>query len=253
VNATLASTRCDAVVELNLHEVHLWWVDVRVGAQMQQHLSGLLQQDERDRAARFHFAPDRRRFIVARAALRSVLAGYMRIQADRINFQHGPCGKPWIASNALRFNTSHSGDWALVAVSSDHELGVDVERVDSTRADRDLARRFFAPAEVAELESLPASERVMGFFNCWTRKEAFIKATGEGLQRPLDSFQVALGPTRTASLVQVDGKHNTRWRMWSIEAPVGYASALVADGNQGSPRAFQWRPDVAVRVSRYAS
>jgi len=254
VNAALASTRRSGDIVLAAGEIHLWWIDVRVGVQMQQQLSGLLQQDERDRAARFYFEPDRRRFVVARAAMRSVLAGYLNVQAERISFQHGPCGKPWIAANALRFNGSHSGNWALLAVSSDQELGVDVERVDSARADRGLARRFFAPAEVTELENLPVSERVRGFFNCWTRKEAFIKATGEGLQRPLDSFQVSLGPRRTACLLQVDGKRNTRWCMWSLEAPAGYTSALVVDG--GAPRALQvlrWLPDATVPAARQAS
>lgn len=238
---------------LGAGEVHVWWIDVRFDARTQQHLAGLLEQHERDRAARFRFAPDRRRFVAARAALRSVLAGYLNDQADRICFQSGPYGKPRIASNALRFNASHSGDWALVAVSCDRELGVDVERLEPARAEGALARRFFAPGEVTELESLPASERVRGFFNCWTRKEAFIKATGQGLQRPLDSFQVSLAPERAPALLRVDGTSNTRWRLWSLDAPGGYAAALVVDGGRCALRVFRWLPDAAAVVSRRAS
>jgi 4'-phosphopantetheinyl transferase len=161
-------------------------------------LAGLLSADERQRAERFVFQRDRRRYTVARARLRQLLGERLGAAPESLQFAYNRHGKPALARRPgerdLRFNVSHCGEVAAYAFTEGREVGVDVEEVRALPDADEVAMRFFAQRERAAYLSLPASERPQGFFNCWTRKEAFVKAIGEGLSHPLDTLDVSLAP-----------------------------------------------------------
>lgn len=213
--------------------VHVWRLHLDAPEARRQRCAGLLSADERKRAARFHFERDRRRYALARGYLRQVLSRYTGTGAAALRFDYGPQGKPFLADAPdFAFNLSHSHECALIAVGGVAEIGVDVEWM---RPDIDLpalARRFFAAAEVAELEGLPETQRVEGFFRCWTRKEAFIKAVGQGLSCPLDRFRVTLTPGAPAALQEIAWAPDDvgQWTLANLEPGAGYAGAVMARG-----------------------
>lgn len=184
----------------------------------------LLSIDERLRADRFQFEEDRRRFIVSRAKLRELLARYTNRE---IRFEMNEHGKPFLTGGGVCFNVSHSGDLVLHAISRSCDVGVDVEHV---RLDRDLegiAKRFFSGSESTELERLPTT----AFFNCWTRKEAIVKATGLGISMGLDTFDVPVADGTLPADVVAGGR---LWRLHEVEVPSGYRAAVAAAAD-GSP------------------
>lgn len=185
---------------------------------------GALSPDEMDRAARFHFARDRDRFIAARSALRHILSPYLGLEPAAIKFSYNDHAKPLVPS--VHFNISHSHGLALCAVSRSREVGVDIERIDRTRPVIDVADHFFAPGEIAALRGLAEDLQVEAFFRCWTRKEAYIKARGQGLSISLATFEVSIGET-AEFLHGAEG-----WSIESLGAPPGYAGALVARDSQ---------------------
>jgi len=226
--------------------VHLWRVDLDVADNLVEDLRGLLSEDELARADRFVYEIHGARFVVGRGVLRRLLAAYLGAQPESLRFGYGPKGKPRLEqpdADGLQFNVSHSGGRALIAVSQGREVGVDVERINAERAAEAIARRFFAPAEVAEFLSLPDDERVVGFFNAWTRKEAYMKATGQGLALGLDRFRVSLRPGEQAKLIETawcrEDVH--RWSMQAFDPGAGFAAAVVAEGDRWNARFFDLR------------
>ncbi|MBV8073268.1 MAG: 4'-phosphopantetheinyl transferase superfamily protein [Acidobacteriaceae bacterium] len=188
----------------------------------------LLSPEERERAGRFHFEHLRTSYIAAHGAVRILLERYSGIPAAEIQYRFGPKGKPSIwPAGSLEFNLSHSGFVMLVAVAFGCQLGVDLEQVRPVPELRDIARRFFCEEEVAELETLPVDEQERAFFICWTQKEAYLKATGEGLSAPLDSFRVPLG--RAKADLRVHGC--TLLQLRSPEMPAGYVGAVAYTGH----------------------
>ena len=194
-----------------------------------------LSTDERARASRFKFERDRVHFITARGMLRYLLAAYMDIVPAEVQFRYNKQAKPHLSEewSGLRFNISHSGGKVLLAFALDRELGVDVEQIRPDFATDDVAERFFSALEVEKLRLLPKSAQARAFFNCWTRKEAFIKAIGEGLSCPLDKFDVTLAPEEPARLLatRIDGQPASNWSMQSLEVGTGYRAALVVQGH----------------------
>jgi 4'-phosphopantetheinyl transferase len=223
--------------------VHLWRLALD-GAASAPTLLPLLCAEERVRADRFHFARDRYRFIVTRGALRCILAHYLDLAPQDVRFRYGSHGKPALdpAQNGadLRFNLSHTDGLALLAVAPGRELGVDVERIRKGIAQEEIAERFFARAEVADLRALPADSQDDAFYACWTRKEAYLKARGEGLSIPLDQFTVTLVPGEPAALLHVvlDPEEVKRWSLHDLDAGPGYRAALLVEGHD--PKLF-WR------------
>ena len=225
--------------------VHVWsvWLDpseARVGE-----LGATLSADELERASRLRFDRHRRRFVCARGALREILGAYLGVDARALKFTYGAHGKPALGVDGARrvsFNVSHSEDVALIAVAPEEiEIGVDVESLRSMSNDDDIARRFFAPSEVARLQSLPAGLRERAFFECWTRKEAYLKATGDGLARPLDAFEVTFGPGERAELrVLGDQTESARWTLVSLEPVSGFAGALVVTEPLQGVECWDW-------------
>jgi 4'-phosphopantetheinyl transferase len=216
-------------------EVRLWIVRLEASEENFARSLAALYPEETARAQRFHFDRHRRAFVLGRAALRFLLASYLGIDAAAVQFVYGPQGKPALAptlknvSRSLRFNASHSGDLAAYAFTNGCEIGVDVERYRALPDFEQIARRFFSPEETAELLELSPDEKTSGFFNCWTRKEAFIKAVGGGLSIPLDSFRVTLAPGAAARMVSLGGNDDAarRWTLYDFTPAPEYAGAIA--------------------------
>jgi 4'-phosphopantetheinyl transferase len=236
-------------LQLQANEVHAWrvaldWPEARVSQ-----LYEILDADERARAERFYFRRDRLHFIVCRGVLRIILGRYLNLAPHQITFCYNAYGKPALdeALNglAVRFNVAHSGGLALIAVTSDREVGVDLERMRPEIADLEIAQRFFSPQEVAVLQAISKDLQRQAFFNCWTRKEAYIKAKGLGLSLPLDQFEVSLIPGEPAALLS--NKNNpdetSRWSLQELMPGADYAAALAIEGNFWTLKCWQWLED----------
>lgn len=233
-------------LETGGEEVHVWRILLRSPDLAGGQWLDLLSEDERERAGRFHFRRDRARFIGAHACLRQVLSRYLGEEPGRLRFRTNEHGKPLLAGEAgsagLEFNLSHSHEVALVAVAFHRRVGVDVERIRPELAGERIARRFFSPGETEALLSLPAPARAAAFFRCWTRKEAFLKARGEGLTLRLDQFDVSLLPGKPAALLATrpDGEEASNWTLHHLEPAPGYAGALAVEGQLSGVRCWRW-------------
>ena len=218
--------------ELSLEDgaVHVWRISLDQPDHALDRFRRTLEPEELDRAGRFHFEKHRRYFVVARGFLRSVVARYLESQPESLKFAYGLYGKPALASeHVLRFNLSHSHEVALLAVTLDAELGVDVEHIRADFASEDIARRFFSRAEVEAFNALPREEQVAAFFRCWTRKEAYIKAIGKGLSQALDAFDVTLAPGMEPALLRAEDDDASRWLLRDVEVGENYAGALIVE------------------------
>lgn len=161
----------------------------------------VLNQDEQQRAARYHFDSDRKRFIVARGSLRFILAQYLNKEAADIVFQYGPQGKPYVVDTTVQFNMSHSEDRIVIGVGYHHSLGVDVEHMARTVEITDIAARFFTENEARQINTLKGSAQRRAFFNVWTRKEALLKAIGSGLSLSLQACEVSIEDETVSTIV----------------------------------------------------
>ena len=221
---------------MNHNEVHIWRAVLDQPLESIRDFERLLAEDERGRADRYHFQRDRTHFIVARAVLRLILSRYLGIAPAHLCFRYSAFGKPALAGEAagteLRFNLSHSGGMALYGVTRRREIGVDLEYIREDVEVEEIACRFFARSEVERLLELPPATQRRAFFNCWTRKEAYIKARGEGLSLPLTKFSVSLSPGAAALLVvQDEPEESTRWRLQDLSFNSHYAAAAAVEGN----------------------
>ena len=240
------ATEVDALEPLRAGDVDVWYIDLAVDAGTVARLAADLADDERARARCFKFERDARRFVVARSALRAVLSGYLGVAPRRLEFAYGAHGKPALAGAhaSLGFNVSHSGEVAVVAAGWQRAVGVDVEQWRALPDLAALAARVFAPPELAALGALAETERPAAFFRGWTRKEAFIKATGQGLAQPLDRFAVSLGADEPARFLDIAGDPDTlaHWSLHDLSPPAGYAGALVVEGAAHRVRSRAWSP-----------
>jgi 4'-phosphopantetheinyl transferase len=208
--------------------------------------TSILSRDEDARASRFHFEKDRIYFTRCRSALRRLLAGYLSVPAAEICFKYLSGGKPQLAVHqnpgALEFNVSHSGSIALIAVGSGQRIGVDIERIRSDADTGALAERFFSVRERAGLRALPDHLRVEGFFACWTRKEAFLKATGDGLSFPLADFSVSTNPDVPPQLEEIRGdtEAGKRWFMADLSVADDYRAAVTSDASISVVNTYAW-------------
>lgn len=215
------------------NRVDIWRVFLDLQPDSIHQLESTLSTEETERAARFHFDKDRTRFVVAHGYLRDILARYLSGEPHQLHFPTNEYGKPSLISDSnLEFNLSHSGRYALIAVTHNRKVGIDVEHI---RQDIDLdslARRFFSPGEVSKFMALPTEQKISAFFNCWTRKEAYIKAQGLGLSLPLDSFDVSLAPNEPAVLhaTRPLADEALRWTLLSLDVHPDYAGALAVEG-----------------------
>jgi 4'-phosphopantetheinyl transferase len=197
----------------------------------------ILAPEERARAYRFQTATLQQHFIIARGTLRTILGNCLNCPPADVPLDYGARGKPRIAGgHPLRFNLSHSGGRALYALSLDREIGVDLEQIGSMTDCELIARRFFSAGEIRDLLSLPPGQRNEAFYTCWTRKEAYIKACGDGLSMALDRFRVSLLPYEPPLLEAPADPHI--WSLFDASPGPGYAAALVAEGTAPALRAW---------------
>jgi 4'-phosphopantetheinyl transferase len=233
---------------LGRDEIHVWRASLDQTPSRIQSFLRNLAADERARAARFHFERDREHFIVARGVLRTILGGYLNRVPECLSICYGSHGKPALAgqsdADAIRFSVSHSDGVAVYAVTRGRELGIDVERIRFDLAVVEIAERFFSRREVAMLRALPTEGQHQAFFRCWTRKEAYIKARGEGLSLRLDEFDVLMPPGQPVAVLatQRDPSEASRWSFQELTLDPGYAAALAAEGHGWRLACWQW-PD----------
>jgi 4'-phosphopantetheinyl transferase len=216
-----------------LDEVDVHVLAVNLGAPPHQALMPVLSQDERQRAARFHFAQDQYRFVCGRGMLRVILASYLRIEPADVRFNYGAKGKPLLdapAHRPLHFNLAHSSNLALIAVSHCCPLGIDVEHVRPMNDASDIAASLFSRRESQELETLPPDQRTEGFFNLWTRKEACVKATGQGLSEILSQIEVTFVPGHPARLLRYPGETaaHEHWTLAELNPAANFVGAVAA-------------------------
>lgn len=234
-----------ADLSLDAGEVHVWRASLDVDEGALADHAAFLSDDERERAGKFHFPKDHNHFVAARAILRLLLSRYLRRQPGEIRFAYAPRGKPLLEQNPtdLRFNLAHSHGWAIFGFAAGAEIGVDIEYRGRAIAGEDIAERFFSREEVAALRALPSAGRTAAFFNCWTRKEAFVKATGEGIAYGLDQFAVSLTPGEPAKLLSTrfDPAEASRWTLCHVEPGPGYVGAIAVQGPIARLRCWQWQ------------
>ncbi len=230
-------------ITLRGNEVHIWRASLNLPVSMVQDLKPILSAEEVTRAERFYFERDRHRHIIAHALLRILLGRYLGIETGQIRFSFNAYGKPFLdldlgqdlssRETTLHFNLSHSHELALYAFTYARQVGIDVEHMRSNIDYLSLAEHYFSPRENAMLQELPEALRYEGFFNCWTRKEAYIKARGKGLSLPLDLFDVSLKPGEPAALLgsREDPPQTAYWSLRELAPGAGYAGALAVEGH----------------------
>jgi 4'-phosphopantetheinyl transferase len=226
--------------------VSVWRLFLDGGPRQAAAFAAMLPDSERAEAERLATPVHRSRFIVARGVRRAVLARYLKCSPESLQFDRGPFGRPAVhgatGRQLLRFNQSRSAYLSLIAVTPAHDVGIDIEQIRLGMADRDVARRCFARSESRELLRLPADLWPQAFFGCWTRKEAYLKATGQGLSYPLSAFAVTASPQREAALVahREDPTEVDRWRMHTYWPAPDFIATVAVDGIAVKLRHFDW-------------
>ena len=209
--------------QLQPGELHVWAVPLTGDPEQ---LGAHLSKAENQRLSRFHFADHRRRYQIGHGALRSILAGYLGCGPADVEFASGPRGKPYLAGPGPHFNLSHSGKLALIGVAN-FELGLDLEKVRRLDSLTEIARKHFSASEFAALDALHGDARELAFYRCWTRKEAYIKAVGEGLSMPLDIFDVSLDEQPRFLAIR-DGKEDAaRWSLMDVSPAADFVAAAA--------------------------
>ena len=225
-NRAFEGSRAKHLVE---GQIDLWIADFHQATVSLTEYRQLLSKEEVERANRFKFGHLSDFYTFCRGTLRRILAGYLAVPGATISFHYGEMGKPSLAiPTDLQFNASHSGGLFVCAVSNGLTIGVDVEEIRPMEDMTAIASHFFSPAEQRHLASLAEVDRTHAFYECWTRKESVIKATGEGVSRPLDSFEVAFGPAATPHLIRIDDDPSPSWTMASFEPCAGYVGAVTS-------------------------
>lgn len=214
--------------DINDNQIHIWLIDIN------NHLNpdfvAFLDDQENERARRFKFTKDRNCFIGSHAALRKLLGKYCNCAPHAIVYEYTAHNKPiLINDHPIQFNLSHSHDQAIIAITKNHPIGVDIEYIQTKKILTALAKRFFSAKEYDEYKNLPASQKTLGFYNCWTRKEAFVKALGIGITCPLKSFSVNLTPENPAKILSIQDNQNdvNQWKLFGFLPKDNYCAAIA--------------------------
>jgi 4'-phosphopantetheinyl transferase len=227
-------------------DVQVWETSLDLPPGTIQMLEPVVAPSELDRASRFHFARDRNRFIAGRGFMRMVLGNYLGAKPGALEFIYNRRGKPALGGDhsaaGLHFNLSHSEDLALLAISPAGAIGVDVEHVRPMEEVDVLVKRFFSPGEIAAFQTVPAREKFPAFFRLWTRKEAFLKATGEGIAHLLDQVEVSFLPDEPARLLNLPQQLGRAgdWQLHDLAPAAGFAAALAVPVGTAAPVCQSW-------------
>lgn len=231
-------------------EAQLRLIDLRQATAAEASLRCFLSPDEIDRAGRFHRAADRSRFVTTRGWLRVILARAVASAPERLRFSFGARGKPRLAGAfeeaGLNFNVSHSGDYALIGLAVGQAIGVDIEQVRPMPDFESIAAGYFSASETRAIGALPDEDRLRGFFRCWTRKEAFMKATGEGMGIALDAFSVGPGEHEESTIKTPDSPDGGRkaWTVRGVSPVPGCEAAVCVE--DAATRTSAWLDDVSI-------
>lgn len=230
--------------ELGEHEVHIWKTYANEEIAGKPVYNQCLSRDETERAEKFRFEKDRSTYKTARIMLRYLLGAYLRKPPPNIDFLYTDLGKPYVKNSlGISFNVSHSENYVLCGVAKSSFVGVDVEFNKKTIEFEDIASKFFSSQEYDTMMSLPTKERSKAFFNCWTRKEAYVKAKGGGLTIPLDKFGVSILAGHQAKLLWVDDSmddHIDNWEMASFEFENDFTASAIVNKSNMNFRVFDW-------------
>lgn len=232
-------------LQLAEHEVHVWCADLNLDAAGVEQQQQLLSPDECEKANRYHFRHHRRRYIVGRGLLRSILSKYLYIDPRSIEFNYSRRGKPSLKHQPtfgkLFFNLSHSHELALYAIAPRPLVGIDIEHIRSMPSIDDMAMRYFFPNEYYKINAMDADDKRRAFFNYWTCKEAYVKATGVGLAG-IEEVEVLMDPSGEVSLQIVNGSRPAKqdWFVQQIQPNNGYSAALVLSGGQWQTDYFSY-------------
>lgn len=233
-------------LRLTDYDVNIWQADLdQLSARVQQ-LAQTLSADELARAKRFYFEQDRQRFIVGRGLLREILSRYLDLAPNQLQFCYGLHGKPALAptlGSSICFNLSHSQGLALYAITRDRPIGIDVEYIRPLAEAEQIAANFFSAQENTALHHLPLNQKQVAFFSCWTRKEAYIKAVGDGLALPLDQFDVSLAPGEAARLISIKGDRTaaTQWSLQELKPASNYIAAVAVAGHNWNLKCWKYQ------------
>mgnify|MGYP006266897167 CR=1 FL=1 len=223
-------------LKLGPHEVHVWRANLDLSAAQVEELAKTLSTDEKSRAGSFYFEQHRQRFIVGRGLLRTLLGRYLQIEPGQLQFDYSPRGKPTLAGRSgahpLQFNLSHCQGLALYGFTCDRPIGIDLEYLRSSIEAETIAQRFFSAREYTALIALPAQERQKGFFRAWTAKEAYLKATGEGLAGSLEQVEISLIPGEPSRLLSIHGNSQAAvgWSLYDLTPAPDYIATLAVEG-----------------------
>lgn len=229
---------------LSSEALHIWRASLDQPAERVRELAQTLSAAEVARAERFYFERDRRRFIVGRGVLRAIFSRYLGLAPDQLQFVCGARGKPYLAAGSgrypPRFNLAHSYELALYVLAPNQEVGIDLEYLRPLPDMELIAKRFFSARENSAFRAIPAELKTEAFFTCWTRKEAYIKARGDGLCLPLDSFAVSLAPGEPAELLHSTPPESSQWSLLEVVPGDGYVGAVAIRGTNWQLSCWEW-------------
>ena len=226
--------------------LHVWRIQTHQPEDAVGRLERSLASEEARKANAYLRETDRRRYVIAHGALREILAGYLAQAPRDLSIECAAAGKPFLVDDReerpLRFSLSHSGEWALVGVALSAEVGVDVERIDPAVSVDAVVARFFSRGEIEAFRTIGAEQRVAAFFAAWTRKEAYVKARGEGVLSRLRRFSVSVDPKRACVLFEdsADARASLGWSLYDLEIAPGYAAAVAAEGTEHRLEILDW-------------
>ncbi|MGF1480147.1 MAG: 4'-phosphopantetheinyl transferase family protein [Cyanophyceae cyanobacterium] len=230
--------------------VHAWRANLDVGIEQLQSFMAILSADEKQRAEQFYFSQHSQRFIVGRGLLRSILGQYLKTDPAQLEFEYGPRGKPMLASGwgraRIQFNLSHSQGLALYGFSLERRIGVDLEYLRPVADAEKIVQRFFSAEESAFISRLPLQEKHQAFYRGWTSKEAYLKATGEGLAG-LEQVEVSLSPQQPACLLRINGDSQAaaRWSIQRLSPAANYLGAIAVEGHNWQLSCWQALPSLS--------
>lgn len=229
---------------LKPYQMHVWQGHLDIGPEEQKKYMGVLSKDEKEKASKFRFSKDRIAYIASRGMLRVLSGHYLNCPPEDIIFEYEAHGKPGYAhKTSLKFNVSHSGNMVIIGFLFDQVMGIDIEIIKDDFDVLDIGRNFFSKKEIAALNAIPKAMQHIAFYRCWTRKEAFIKAMGDGLSFPLDLFALSIDSDTTTSLLETswDPKEKDQWELYSYIPADQYRAAIAIRGKINSLMINQWK------------
>jgi 4'-phosphopantetheinyl transferase len=235
---------------LSTGEIHTWLACLEKPPYVIQKLAKTLSSEEQKRASRYRFDRNKNQFILSHGILRTLLGLYTGKSPDQLQFIYGDKGKPRLqdrfGKRKIHFNLSRSGRMALYGFARGHEIGVDIEQINNFVDIELITEHFFSRREKSDLSTLPEHEKKTAFFNCWTRKEAYLKAIGTGLADPLDRFDVSLNPAEPAKLLGIKGnsKGTSQWSIFGLTPSPDYVAAIAIRSRRFKMKLRHWE-DIA--------